>query len=120
MIKVNSTCTLRPDPVQLLSSPASIHPIVVYGNGEVGLEGGTTVPVAPKGVKKWRLCMADVSEQGAVCVVGRTNVITVGVVWISGGELGQPVTTSLKCKGTDLVSSCLSGDKILLLCMLHV
>lgn len=82
----------------------------------MGLVGGANVSLAPLKWKKWALACAQVSCGGVVCVVGQGKEVSVGMVECTAGEMGQSCTTTLKGKGVNLISSCVCGDKTLLLC----
>lgn len=113
-MKVSSHTLHSNTPVQLLSCAGNT--LLVYANGGVGVVGGRLCSLAPQKTKEWALCMAAVSRDRTVCVVGRERNITAGIAELIDGELRQPFVATVQSRGEELVSSCVCGDKLLLLC----
>ena len=102
------------NPMKLL--PCGRCVVVVYANGEVRCLGQGTCSLVPKRAKKWMLVMAEVSCDKNICVVGVEQTVTIGIAESADGQLQPPVAISMQPNRTDLVSSCVCKDKLLLLC----
>ena len=101
-------------PVQLLSCAACS--VLVYSNGDVGVVGGGVCSLAPR-MKDWTFCTASVSCDRTVCVVGASQEdISIGIAESAEGKLKQPLVSRVQSKGAELASSCVCGEKLLLLC----
>ena len=115
-----SSHTIQSNASMLLISSGSDVPLVVYEDGSAGFVSGTTVSLIPQENGRWKLIGADLTRNGRLCVVGTNRSgVTVGIVELASNELKHPVTSTIRVK-SEVVESCLCGDRLLLLCKEHI